>query len=57
MGLMKEWMRSIGPSLLQKADDFITLSGAGIFQSQGDWTCLKKPAGEDKRMARAEVWH
>lgn len=57
MGLMKGWMRSIGFSQLQKADDFITLCMAGIIKSQGDWPCPKKPAGEDERMARAEIWH
>lgn len=57
MGLMKGWRRSTGPSQLQKADGFITLSVAGIFQSRGDWPCPKKPAGEDKRMWRAEIWH
>lgn len=57
MGLMKGWMGSVGPSQLQKADDFITLSVAGIFQSQGAWPCPKKPAGEDKRVVRAEICH
>lgn len=55
MGLMKGWMRSIGPSQLQKADDFITL--CDIFQSQGDWPYPRKHAGEDMRMARAEIWN